>query len=339
MQLRYNGLFFCLVILHATVAAGSWRVEQAQKNVVLRGYTRSITTALISSEVGGRIKAIHYEIGDRIADKPFAEIDPTFVNFDIESTRVSIDQITTRLRQLQSRIDYLKREFERKEKLFEKGRSTEVVRDAAAQELDQARLEKERVMIEKRALEISLKQLLEKKTRHTINGRREWIVTDRKAEAGEVVQPGAPMAVMQDFRQLVIPLAVSNEELAAIKKKGQTFEARLEDTRATLSVYYVNPEFNERTRKTDIKLLVEDFNGEHRGGLRLTLPVRVTSAGLKIPAEAVTNRYANPKVHLEADGSEIPVTILDETEGDLIIATDPRLPVGTMLTSPKGQQP
>lgn len=333
------GIGLLLIVLLPTAAWGEWRVEKASKEVLLRGYTRSITKALMSAEVSGRVERVNYEVGDPIGGRPFAEIDTTFVDFDIESTRVSLARMETRMRQSQSRIDYLTKELDRKESLFQKGRTTEVVRDAASQELDQALLEKEMVAEERRSLAIALEQLLEKKARHAVRAHAGWIVTEKHVEVGEIVQPGTPLGVVQDFRQLVVPFSVSNEELRGIRQRGETFAARLEGLPAEVSIYYVNPEFNEKTRKIDMQLLVHDTPGERRGGLLLTLPVTVESPGMKIPADAVSNRYENPRVYREQDGIPVSIRILDSTADHLIIADDERLPVGTLLTTPKGQKP
>ena len=117
-----------LLAVNTLASAGEMRVAKAAKEVELRGYTRSIKTATISSEVSGKIMAVNYEIGDRIGDEPLARIDSTFVDFDLESTRIALARIDTQLSKMQSRISYLKKEYQRKEQLFAKGRATEVIR-------------------------------------------------------------------------------------------------------------------------------------------------------------------------------------------------------------------
>ncbi|MBF0469534.1 MAG: HlyD family efflux transporter periplasmic adaptor subunit [Desulfamplus sp.] len=404
-----------------------WYVEGAIKQVELRGYTRSIRSATISSEVSGRVVKVNYEVGDsllvlkdaasgtgssssygsgssssgsssflsgsgsandnRSADNlsndsdsgyvSFAEIDSTFVDFDIQSTKIAIAQTRTRLKQIDSKIKYLKNEFRRKEELFTKGRSTEVVKDAASQELEQAILERETARQSELSLNITLNQLIEKKKRHMISGNSDWVVTDRKVEAGEMVQAGIPIGVIQDFRHLVVPLAVSNEELDSIKELGDIFEATLDNKPVKASIYYVNPAFNEQTRKTDIKMLIinndengngshENSNGEniakkidpdgmidtdekavkperkkgleHRGGLEFVLPVSVRAKGLRVPVQAVENRYENPKVYVKGKAEPVMITVVDKSEGFIVIAEHPELAPGTVLTTPAVQQ-
>jgi hypothetical protein len=48
----------------------------------------------------------------------------------------------------------------------------------------------------------------------------------------------------------------------------------------------------------------------------------------------VEDRYANPKVRLKAGGEVVPVLVLGESADRVTIADDPRLPPGTVLTTP-----
>ncbi|MBF0230106.1 MAG: HlyD family efflux transporter periplasmic adaptor subunit [Desulfamplus sp.] len=338
----------CTVTSEVVAGEQEWQVENATKEVEIRGYTRSIKSATISSEVGGRVVKINYEIGDTIkaAQKlesnnnfaPFAEIDTTFVDFEIQSTKIAILKIKTQLKQINSRIAYLRKEFRRKEELFTKGRATEVIRDAASQELEQAILERETVKQAEESLDVSLDQLIEKKKRHTIWGNAGWIVTAKKVEAGEMIQAGIPLGVIHDFRQLVVPLSLSNEELEAIKDLGKNFKATLANQTVTASIYYINPDFNEQSRKTEIKLLIDNngsgSNFEHRGGLSFILPLSVKTEGLKIPAQAVQNRYENPKVYVKGKAEPLSINILDKAGEYLIIAQQPELLPNTILIEP-----
>lgn len=338
MKQKIFFMYFILMTMSGWAFADEMRVEKAVKEVELRGYTRSIKTATISSEVSGRIMKVSYEIGDTITREPLAAIDPTFIDFELKSTGIALSGVDTRLQKIQSRISYLAKEFQRKEQLFSKGRATEVIRDAALQELDQARLEEESIQQEGQTLNVRYHQLQEKKERHAVTAPAEWIVTQKMVEAGEIIQPGMPMAVVQDFRQLVVPLSVSNEEMQGIRRKGERFEAMLEGRPVQASIYYVNPEFNEQTRKIHIKLLIQDYPDAHRGGLRFVLPILAESDGLRIPSAALISRYENPKILIKGSKTAIPVTILDTAEQFVTISHDPRLSIGTILTDPKGRQ-
>ena len=183
-------IIFYLLLIGAGHAEEGFRVEKATKEVVLRGYTRSIKRAVISAEVGGRVVQVNYEVGDVLSKTPFARLDSVFVDFDIQSTRLAISQLGIQIKQIDSRIAYLEKDDHRKERLFVKGRTTEVIRDAASQALDQAMLDRKRLMAQQQALEVTLKRQREEKFRYTISGPEGWIVTDRRVEQGEVIQAG-----------------------------------------------------------------------------------------------------------------------------------------------------
>ncbi len=328
-----------LVTITSPALANTWQVEKAFKEVKLQGYTRSVKTAVLSAEVTGKLLHLNYDVGDVIGKKKLAQIDPTFVNFQIQATCVALARIKIQAKKIVSRIKYLTREFQRKETLFSKGRTTEVIRDAASQELDQAQLELETIKQEKRSLEVTLAKLGETKARHGVWGPEQWVVTEKKVEEGQVIQAGMPLAVVQDFRQLVVPLAVSNDELGGILEKGETFTAMLENHPVLLGVDYINPEFDEKTRKIRIQLIIPDAGMSHRGGLRLVIPVLFRTQGVKIPVAAVVNRYANPRVFVKGKKKFMGITILDTQPDYLIITQTPGMEPGTMLTLPMEKTP
>jgi len=328
-----------VLAMSTPVLAETWQVEKAFKEVKLQGYTRSIKTAILSAEVTGKLLHLNYDVGDVIGKKKLAQIDPTFVNFQIKTTRVSLARNGIQSKKIASRIKYLTREFQRKETLFSKGRATEVIRDAASQELDQAQLELGAITQEKRSLEVTRAQLEETKARHGVWGPEHWVVTEKKVEEGQVIQAGMPLAVVQDFRQLVVPLAVSNDELGGILEKGETFTAMLEGRPVQLGVDYINPEFDEKTRKIKIQLIIPKAGMPHRGGLRLVMPVLSRIQGGKVPAAAVVNRYANPRVFVKGEKESTGITILDTQGAYLIVAETAGIKPGVLLMAPGENMP
>jgi hypothetical protein len=312
-------------------------IEPAKTEIVLSGYTRSIKDATLSCEVPGRILSIHYDLGDTIIDKPFIEIDSTFIDFQIAGLEASLNKLKISSRQSRSRVAYLEKEFGRIEVLFKNDSTPEVRRDAAAEELTQARLAHDAIEQEYAVLEISLKELQEKKKRHTIFAPKGWMVVAKMAEVGEVIGPRTPLARVADYRDMVVPLSVSGEELVAIRDLGREFDALLEDEQVRARLHWVNPEFDERTRKLGIEVLIDRYLGDHRGGLRFSLPILLKAQGLSVPKEAVIKQYENPRIVLKNSGEVINVIIVGETKGHFVIADDDRLDVGTELEPGKGK--
>ncbi len=309
----------------------TFRVENATKEITLTGYTRSKTIMMISSEVSGRIVSVNYDVGDFIAEKPVIEVDPTFIDFQIQGLRQSLRLVENELKKADKRVKYHDKEFVRIDTLYKQERATEVQRDAAEQESIQAKLAYDSAVIEKNKLEISLNELLERKRRHEVFAPSGWNMVGKMVETGEQVVQGSPLARVADFRTLVVPLSVSGEELDAIHHLNSEFSAYLEQKPIRAAIRWVNPEFDEKTRKLAIELLITQYSGENRGGLRFTLPLKLPTQGVQIPKKCVIDRYENPRVALKSSGELINVMVLGESDGYLFIAEDPRLLPGTEL--------
>ncbi len=315
-------------------AAADMVVQPARKTVLLTGYTRSDTTVTVSSEVSGQVLRVNYDVGQPVGEEPFFEIDPTFIDFQIEGIRQSIRKVSSALEKNASRVTYLQKEFSRYDRLFRIDGATEVQRDQAREELNQTRLEADTLAAEKAALTATLNELQERKRRHRIFAPEGWIVIERMVDPGEIVTVNTPLARIGDYRTLTVPLSVSGEELAAIRSLPAVFPAQIEGEPVNARLDWVNPEFNEKTRKLGLELVLVDYTGERRGGLRFTLPLEIRSAGVRVPRAAVVNRYENPRVTLTSTGETISVMVLGESDGDITLAEDPRLPVGTELSAP-----
>lgn len=306
-------------------------VGRAVKEITLTGYTRSNSSITVSSEVSGKVIRVNYDVGQAIEKKPFYEIDPTFIGFEISTTKQSIKKLDTTLKQMSSRVDYLKKEFKRMDKLHRGDRATEVKRDAAKEEYDQARFEFETVKLEKAMLKIKQKELQERKNRHKVFAPEGWIVTQKIVENNEIINFNTPLAKVADYRNLVIPLAVSAEEYESIKRLAESFEASLENKKITSKINWVNPEFDEKSRKLNIELGLTGYEGPRRGGLRFSLPIKIPSEGMLVPKAAIINRYENPRVKIKNTGKIVPVLILGQTNGNVTIADNRQLEIGEEL--------
>ena len=324
-------LFLCPCL---SFAGDKLIVQKAKKDITLTGYTRSKTTVTVSSEISGKVLRVNYDVGRTIGKKPFFEIDPTFINFQIKSARQSIKQLEISQQRMNSRVSYLRKEFNRIDKLHKGDRATEVKRDAAQEDLKQAKLEAQSLKSERAVLETTLKELQERKSRHNIYAPRGWIVVKKIVEASEIVSPNMPLAQVSDYRNLIVPLSVSGEELAALEKFPKEFDAWLEGKPVTASIKWINPEFNEKTRKLSIELILANYEEKGRGGLRFSLPLGIEAEGLIVPKAAVINRYDNPRVTIMETGKTINIMILGESDGFLVIAEDEHLSLGTELNSP-----
>jgi len=306
-------------------------VQKARKETLLTGYSRSNTMLSVSSEVSGKVLQVNYDVGQVVGEAPFFEIDPTFIDFQIRSTRQSLKRVGVTQKKLESRVAYLNREFLRIDKLHKGDRATEVKRDAAEEEWKQAQFELDALALEQNILKTTLKELRERKRRHSIFAPKDWTVVAKNIEAGEVIGLNTPLARVADYRTLIVPLSVSGEELAAIRKLPENFDVTLEGETIKASLNWVNPEFNEKTRKLAIELLLAHHTESARGGLRFSLSLETETEGFLVPKAAVTSRYDNPRVTIKSTGELVNVTVLGESGEYFAIAEDGQLRLGTEL--------
>jgi len=311
-------------------------VKEATKRVILRGYTRAVNSVALTAEVGGRIKAVNYEVGQAVLNAPFVQIDTTFVDLSIESTGKQLERLSAAKKRAASNVAYLEKEFKRIKSLHKQGRTSESRFDASEQQLAQARLELSSVSAEQGSVEVGLRELREKRRRHSVSPKKGWVITGRMVEPGEVVAPGQPLGKGSDFASLVVPLSVSLREYAALAAIDNAISARLEGRPVVASLNWQNPDFDERTRKSAVELAINNTAGlAPRGGLSLELPLMVREEGLLVPRAAVSWRYENPRVTLRATGEKVPLIVVDESGDSLVVADDGRLRPGDELLPAK----
>ncbi len=306
-------------------------VTEARKEIVLTGYTRHINSQRVSSEVAGKVMSVHYDIGQTIGTKPFIEIDTAFIDYELERTSRSIKKNEIAIKKARSQASYLEKEHKRISTLFEDKLATEADLDRARQRFDQADLELQSALSEQALLSTTLDDLRERRRRHKISAPRGWIVTKRDIEEGEVVQPGTPLAEVSDYRKLVVPLSVSHEELSTISALPSPFHATLQGIQVRASLNWVNPQFDELTRKITIEILITEYPDENRGGLKFLLPLNVSSAGIYVPKKAVSLRYENPAVIIRQTEEVVNLLVLGDEGDHLIAGEDDRLKPGTEL--------
>ncbi len=330
--------FFFLLVLYGRESLSNEQVllvERASKETTLSGYTRSISSMTISSEISGKVLKVNYEVGDVAGESPLVELDPVFIDFEIQGARHSLRVLENTRDKAENRLAHLEKEFRRIDALHKGDRATEVKRDEAELLFIQGRFEKEAAAIEIDKLKNTIDQLLERKSRYRIHAPKGWTISGKTVESGEHVLPGAPLAKASDFRELVVPLSVSGDELEQLRALPDKFPAFLERKPVFASIRWINPEFDERTRKLGIQLVLPDYGGEKRGGLEFSMALKLPSAGIQVPKEAMVSRYENPRVTIEASGEKINVLVIGEADGRLLIADDPKLQPGTRLTRPE----
>ena len=322
-------LFTLLLIapLHAQ-ATEPLQVRAGFEQQTLQGYSRAFSTATIASEVAGRILQVNYDVGDTITSEPLLQIDQTFIDLTLQEIAIALEQNKIQQQQAALRTSWLQREFDRRKKLVDQGRVSQVAYEEIEQQRDQSRLEEKQLVQQQQQLHVQQQTSRERQHRHQPRAHKNWRISERLAEPGEQVNVAEPLFKIQNLSRLLVPLTLNRSQLAALQLQN---EATLEGQNVHFNIYTISPAFDERTRKIQVELEVIDFSGQPREGLLFKLSLSLPQIGLMVPEAAITRRYDRPQIQLAATEEFITIQILDRQDDWVKIATSDKLTTGTQL--------
>lgn len=281
-------------------------VETSYQEVTLTGFTRARATLRLVAEEAGRFAFVNAEVGDVISEgRHFGCLDTTYVDLDITANHA-------RQERLRADVDYYTRQAERLGKLVDKNTTAQA-------ELDDMVRRRAGAKAELAEIRARLRELTERKRRHCITVPAGWTVTERRVEPGQWVAAGEPVGQAGDFTGLLVPFALSHEEVKALRAQQDDLQVELLDEQRLVPAQAVhwNPAFDEQTRKTAVDLALKEGIAERRGGLRVALTLRLPdpSGALLAPREALAERFGQFWV-LGTNGRELPVVYLGDLESD-----------------------
>lgn len=295
-------LLLLLPVLHPAPAPCQETVELQPylRTVTLTGFTYPLQEITITSEVSGRCLHFFVDIGETVSKKgQLAEIDTTFIQLDIEANRIAQEQTRRQLTQEEKNLARYTALLSQKS--TPQAQLDEVVLAADLHKITLKKLHNE---------EVRLKEQL---ARHSLSAPPGWKLIERYTEPGEVIQAGKAVALLGDFRKLLVPLAVSYTELQDILLMSnlQIYLPDINETVAT-SIYRTSPLFDPKTRKIKIELAIDASHNTPqntlRGGMRaeLQFATKEKTGAFLVPSSALVNRY---EAHwlVQPDGSRIQV--------------------------------
>lgn len=290
----------------------------ATQPLVFSGFTRARAKLRLVSETAGRCLKVNYDLGDTIGPKGvFAVLDDTFVRLELQANKVEQDRLT-------SRVAYLAKDADRYRNLVKRGSEAPSKLDHLDQDLTQARLQLE-------ALKTQAAILSERLARHVIKASPGWRVIARKVEPGQWVAVGGEVALLGDFRTLLVPMALSPGEFAILEKLAKDIKVSLPHLGLTVpaKLERFSPAFDPATLKIAVELELDQGLADKRGGLRveLTLTAPDPSGAVLLPPGAVNERYQENWV-TRADGKPLKVVVLGPGPGGTLRLSSPQIKPG-----------
>jgi len=303
-----------LTVSLSVFAEEKWvSVEPAMRKVTITGFTRAQSKMPLATEVEGKVSEIFADIGEPIpATKKFACLDDTFAQIDIKSAQNEMARHDVD-------IKYFKKDVSRHKKLVEKQTSAVSILDGLMRDLNNAKQALTVVAIRKQRLE-------EHKRRHCIEAPVGWLVIDRNIELGQWINEGEVVAHVGNYSQLKVPVTLSQQELAALKKDKDNIKLFLMDfnLKVPAIIEHISPAFDEKTRKILVDLLIKESLPELRGGMRVGLMLKIPdpkSTSFTISKQALEERFEEYWLYRK-DGKKMRVKLLsDHSNGKVSISS------------------
>ncbi len=201
----------------------------------------------ITAEVGGAAKEVLFNAGDHVrADTVLVRIDPE--RYRLEAARAEAAHRRAIADWKRSESDLLRREALAKENLV------------AAEELNRAQQETERLAADAAAAKAALEIALQNQQRSAVKPPRSGQINTRTVETGQFVQVGNVLATLVDLRRLRLRFKVSeSESLKTGEGQAVAFRiASLGERTFTARVYHVSSVADPATRQVEVLAWVEN---------------------------------------------------------------------------------
>lgn len=231
-----------LAVVTATVAARDVVYE-----VRALGSLEPEELVQITAEVGGAAKEVLFNAGDHVgADTVLVRIDPE--RYRLEAARSEAAHRRAIADWKRSESDLLRREALAKENLV------------AAEELNRARQETERLAADAAAAKAALEIALQNQQRSAVKPPRSGQINTRTVETGQFVQVGNVLATLVDLRRLRLRFKVSeSESLKTGEGQAVAFRiASLGERTFTARVYHASSVADPATRQVEVLAWVEN---------------------------------------------------------------------------------
>ncbi len=257
-------------------------------------------SATVTAEVGGSVLRTYADAGQRVKrGQLLARLDDNALQDDFLSARSTV-------RSAESALELARRNAERSERLAEAGA-------VAERDLETARLNvtnAEGTVADARArLSNAQERLDDTQVRAPFDG----IVSERPADAGDVVQAGDALFSVVDPTRLRLEASVPAEQIGRLRQGTEVeFTVNGLDRRITGRIARINPVVDPATRQVRIYVTIPNVDQALVAGLFAEGRVATdTKRAVAVPLTAIDSRGNTPTVHLLKAGrvTESPVQL------------------------------
>ncbi len=321
MDKLYQLIILLLICFNAFAEEAWTTVEPSYRTITIIGYSRARHQMVLSSEVDGKVKKVFVDVGDTVSkNRKTVCLDDTFVKIDINSAK-------NEMAQHQVDINYYKKQVERYKDLVGKKSVAISQLDDFQRQLGNSERMKQSKFLEK-------KRLQEKQARHCIKSPSGWMVIERNVEAGQWIDIGSQVLTVGDYSKLLVPLALSVNELKVLKSDPDNIKVWLSEYKKDIpaTIERISPAFDEKSRKILVDLQLERELPIHQGGLKVELKLKIPDpeGTFLISEKALDKRFeevwVNPK-----GGEPLRVELLGHVDDGKVRITSPLIKNGNQF--------
>jgi RND family efflux transporter MFP subunit len=294
--------------------------------LAITGRTRPQVTVTIVSEVPGQIVRLTKEEGDSVAAGEL------LVRLDAAASRAAVEQVDSALAAQRRSLAEAERNLARLTELKSRGLATIKEFDQANFELDQARVEAQRLGATRREAAARLAEA-------TIAAPVAGVVLARPVDAGQVVSSQTVIYEIAPLAGVEVETDVDERYLGEIRAGTEAdvlIAGRADPLRATVN--YIAPKVDPRTGGAKVRLRLADGPNDLRAGLTadVNLIVERRSMALTVSRSAILGRDASARALVVRDGRvvEQPIKFL-EWPSERVIVSDGLSPGDVLLTQPR----
>jgi RND family efflux transporter MFP subunit len=243
--------------------------------------------ATVRAEVGGSVLRTYADAGERVKrGQTLARLDDSALRDDFLSARSAV-------RSAETALALARRNAERAERLAQAGAVAERDLETARWDVTNA----EGTLADAQArLSNAQERLADTQIRAPFDG----IVSDRPADAGDVVQVGAALFSIVDPTRLRLEASVPAEQVGRLRTGTEVeFTVNGMDRRITGRIERINPVVDPATRQVRIYVTIPNVDEALVGGLFAEGRVATdTKRAVAVPVTAIDSRGNTPMLHL-----------------------------------------
>ena len=280
-------------------------IAELRSGPAISGSLEAEQSATVRAEVGGSVLRTYVDAGERVKrGQLLARLDDRAVEETFLSARSAV-------RTAETALELARRNLERTERLAQAGAVAERDLESARLELTNA----EGTLADARArLSNAEEQREDTRVRAPFDG----IVSEREADAGDVVQVGAALFSIVEPSRLRLEASVPAEQIGRLRQGTEVeFTVTGLGRRITGRIERINPVVDPTTRQVRIYVSIPNLDQALVAGLFAEGRVATdTKRAVAVPVGAIDSRGSAPTLHLIKNGrvaeSEVQLGVRDE---------------------------